>query len=248
MNALRVASFSLPLSLLTLIGPAFTPQPALVAAAPRHLVPPVTPAHGAPKHAVPIPAALSFKITTRVGYKGGGEAPVPDQLIQATVWLRGDRARIETALGGSPSVVLFAPPYVYRLLPASKAGVSWRMDQNHGHAMGSFSPQDLLRDPTNIRTALTRGGATKQGSATLGGALCDVYVSQNFREPGTTAKAWLRHSDLLPVRLEVGGGSYHVAASWSDYQRPRGLAASLFEPPANYKIRMAQGQPPLSGM
>lgn len=234
MTALRAASLVFSLLLVATVGSPTAPFASSAVAA--------------PKKPVPAPAALTFNMMARIGYSLPGEPAGPEQLLNAKVWLRGDRARIESSAGGEPSVVIFAPPYLYRLLPRAKAGVRWTTSTNKPSTVTAFSPQELLRNPASIRRALTEGGARRTGATTLNGTACDLYVAQNFRGKGTTARAWLRRSDALPVRLEVKGPQFNVAASWRDYKRPQSLPSALFTPPKNYKIREAQGAPPFSGL
>lgn len=211
---------------------------------------PPTPLHAAP--AKPVAAnssALAFTLTARIGYAAPGETPLPPQTVAADVLLHGNRARVQTNFGGQPSVVLFSPPYVYRLLPKAKAGVRWKMNPRSSRTMGEFSPQDLLRDPSLIRAGLLQNGARKLGAAKLSGVPVEIYEVKNFRgEKGQTARAWLRAADALPLRFEVKGGHLQVTASWQNYRRPKSVPASSFSPPAGFKVRDAKGQPPFAAM
>lgn len=188
---------------------------------------------------------LSFDITARVG--ASGPYAGPQQTIQAHVSLRGNAARVESSSGGTPSVVLFSPPYIYRLLPQSKAGVRWKIDSKKPSNYASFDPQQLLRDPSKIKVALLRGGAKKIGAATLGGTLVDIYQGKNFERRGQSAKVWLRRSDSLPLRLEASGGQLKIVASWRNYARSN-LPASIFGPPVGFRVRNMVGSPPFSAL
>ncbi len=188
---------------------------------------------------------LSFDITARVGATGAYAGP--QQTIQARVALRGNAARIESNSGGTPSVVLFSPPYIYRLLPQSKAGVRWKIDTKKPSNYASFDPQQILRDPSKIKVALLRGGAKKVGAGILGGTPVDIYQAKNFERRGQNAKVWLRRSDSLPLRLEASGGQLQIVASWRNYTRPN-LPDSVFGPPASFRVRNMSGSPPFSAL
>ncbi len=188
---------------------------------------------------------LSFEITTRVGATGAYAGP--QQTIQARVLLRGNAARIETTSGGAPSVVLFSPPYIYRLLPQSKAGVRWKIDPKKPSNFADFDAQQLLRDPSKIKGALLRGGAKKIGAGSFAGVPVDIYESKNFEKRGQTAKVWLRRRDSLPLRLEANGGQLKIVASWRNYARPK-LPASLFGAPRGFRVRNMAGNPPFSAL
>ncbi len=188
-------------------------------------------------------STLSFNVTVRVG--ANGQYAGPQQTIQARVLLRGSAARIESSSGGTPSVVLFSSPYIYRLLPESKAGVRWKIDAKKPSNFSDFDPQQLLRDPSKIKSALLLGGAKKTGSGILTSTSVDIYQAQNFGRQGQMAKVWLRRSDSLPLRLEASGGQLKIAASWKNYARPS-LSASLFGAPPGFKVRNLAGSPPFS--
>ncbi|PQV64772.1 hypothetical protein B1R32_10339 [Abditibacterium utsteinense] len=190
-------------------------------------------------------ATLSFDVTARVG--ASGQYAGPQQTVQAHVLLRGNAARIESSSGGTSSVVLFSPPYIYRLLPQSKAGVRWKVDPKKPSHFADFDPQQLLRDPSKIKVALLRGGAKKIGVATLAGVPVDIYQAQNFGRRGQTAKVWLRRGDSLPLRLEAAGGQIKIVASWRNYARPQ-LPASLFSAPPGFRVRTMAGNPPFSAL
>ncbi len=224
MNSAR-SSFSLFLLFLTASLPSLAP------AAP-------------PKTAVP--SVLSFRLTARVGYSSAGQSSLPDQTVSARVMLRANRARVETTIGGDPSIVLFAPPYLYRFLPSARAGVRWKLPPPQKSVVAGFDPAEFLQNPAKIRAALIQSGAKRVGTSQLNGVAVEIFEAANFRQKGQKARAWLRRSDALPVRFETTGGTLRVVASWSDYARPKKVSAALFAPPAGYKVRDAQGAPPFS--
>lgn len=192
-------------------------------------------------------AGLTFRVTARVG--ATGQFAGPQQTLQARVLLRGQAARVETVMGGTPSVVLFTPPYVYRLLPASKAGVRWKLeDRKRPTNLGDLDPQAIMRDPSSIKAAVLRVGAKKTGNSILDGVPVEIYEGHNFGRKGQHIKVWLRRNDSLPARVEETGGEVMVVASWHDYARPKNLPAALFTVPKGFHIRQVAGRPPYSAL
>lgn len=198
----------------------------------------------APTRAMTVPT-LSFNVTARVG--ATGQSAGPEQTIEAKVLLRGNTARVESNSGGTASVVLFSPPYIYRLLPASKAGVRWKVDPKKSANFAAFDAQQLLREPAKIKAALLRGGAKLTGTGVLGGAPVAIYQAKNLGGRGQNAKVWLRRSDSLPLRLEASGNQFKIVASWRNYARPK-LGAALFVSPRNFRVRTLAGPPPFSAL
>lgn len=191
------------------------------------------------------PFALTFDVSARVAATGNGG---PQQTVNARVSISGNKARIETGAGGERSVMIWTPPYLYRLLPSSKAGVRWKLGGASGPKFGPFDPQQLLRDPSRLRAALVQSGAKRVGAAQLGGAAVDIFQLSAPKGRLQKAKAWLRRSDALPVRLEASGGGASIVASWSNYAKPKTLAASLFSPPPGFRIRQSVTSPPMAGL
>ena len=202
----------------------------------------------APAGAAPA-SNLTFNINATVSAVGAGSGiGATGQKLAARVLLHGNRTRIETTYAGQKSVTLVAPPYMYRLLPASKAGVRWKMDGSRAKALGGmgFDPQELIRNPGKIRALLLQNGAKRVGASTLGGVAVDVYAISKPQENISSAKAYLRKSDALPVRFEAQGKGLKVLALWSNYARPKALSAALFQAPSGYRIRQAKSAPPMS--
>ncbi len=190
---------------------------------------------------------LTFNINARVAATGSN-AGIGGQTLQARVLLHGNRTRVETTYAGQKSVTLVAPPYLYRLLPGSKAGVRWKVDGSRKQNFGGLGldPQELVRNPGKIRALLTQNGAKRVASSTLNGTAVDVYTINKANDKLSTAKAYLRKSDGLPLKLEAQGTGLKVTALWSNYARPKDLAASLFRAPQGYKIRDAKSAPPMA--
>lgn len=202
----------------------------------------------APAHAAPV-SNLTFNINATVSATGASSGiGAAGQRLAARVLLHGNRTRIETTYAGQKSVTLVAPPYMYRLLPASKAGVRWKMNGSREKTLGGMGldPQELIRNPGKIRALLLQNGAKRIGSSTLNGVAVDVYTISKPREQISSAKAYLRKNDALPVKFEAQGKGLKVSALWSNYARPKELSAALFQAPTGYRIREAKSAPPMS--
>ena len=225
MNALRFASISLSLILLT----ALRPQPAR-----------------AEPHPNPAPSgALSFDVSASLGYQINGAAQTPPQNMQVKVYLLGGKTRIEAMLVGEPSVILYSPPYVYKLLPSAKAGLRWTIAPKPAGMRDVPDFQALIRDPKNLRAELIHLGGKLVGAGTLDGSPVDIYEIQNFHLTGTTMRVWLRSADALPLMAKTTGGNFRFTATWRNYRRAA-LAAPLFAPPPDYHVRDVSGPPPFA--
>ena len=199
-----------------------------------------------PVVAAPV-ANLTFNINARVTATGAN-AGIGGQTLQARVLLHGNRTRIETTYAGQKSVTLLAPPYIYRLLPGSKAGVRWKIDGSRKSNLGrlGLDPQELIRNPGKVRALLLQNGAKRIGISKLGGVPVEVYAINKPQDQLSSARAYLRTSDALPVKLEATGKGLKVSATWSNYARPKDLPAALFRAPQGYKIREAKSKPPMA--
>lgn len=184
---------------------------------------------------------LGFDVTTRIAATGKNQMPA--QTVQARVVLSGSKARIETLGGASRAVVLYTPPFVYRLLPDAKAGVRWKMSKVRGSDFGGFDPQQLLRDPSKIRAALIANGAKRSGVTKLNGVPVEVFDIARPGQRFSKARAWIRRSDSLPARLEASNGGLKVTASWSRYTKIAKVNATQFLPPKGFAIRNSQNPP-----
>jgi hypothetical protein len=193
-----------------------------------------TPAKGATSKASE--RTLAFNVTARVASTGTGSA----QTFSSRVQSKGNRIRIETTLGDRPIVFLATPPYLYKLIPSSKAGVRW---ENVKWNNSRFDLQTLLRNPAAIREMLKKQGAKAIATQTVNGTLTDVLTAKNVMGQGTDVKAWLRRSDALPLRLESRSKGLSSVVSWTNYRRDIMLPDALFKVPVGYNVREAQGSP-----
>lgn len=187
--------------------------------------------------------ALTFDVSARVANLGPDGSPGAAQSFGAKVTVAGEKARVETTMAGKRSVLIYAPPTIYRLLPASRAGVRWTVPDSGSN----LDVRRMLRSPDQIRTLLTRYGARKTGTAKLGGVPVDGYeLKKPVETPGGTlrsARAWLRSSDALPLRFEARLGELSLNISWRNYRR-QSVSSALFAPPAGFAIRSSQSPPP----
>jgi hypothetical protein len=192
---------------------------------------------------------LTFDVTARIGSTSAdGKTSGPHQSFNAKVLISGKKARIETGQGEQRAVLLFTPPYIYRLLPTPKAGIRWKLDAKKGADFRDFDPKELLSNPSNIRTSLVKYGAKRVGSSKINGKTVDIYEVNKEKERISSAKAWIGRDNALPYRLEAKGQGVAIFASWKNYMRPQTLSPSLFTPPTNFRIRNVDSPPPLSGM
>jgi hypothetical protein len=190
-----------------------------------------------PAQAAPRPNTLSFDMTARFSYKDPSDsAPVPQQIVNAKFYILGNKARIESELAGSPLVVLYAPPYAYRLSPGAKSGIRYKAEALPDLTAKYFGSKDFIPNPGAIRSSLLKAGARKTGAAKLNGQTVDVYQVKNFKGQNQNAKAWLRRADALPLRFELTAPKLTGVASWSNYQKGRALPASMFAVPKGYRI------------
>lgn len=190
-------------------------------------------AQTAPANAAP--QTLTFNVAARLSSNGSA------QNMAARVLAKGNRVRIETTLGDRPVVFLAAPPYLYKLIPSSKAGVRWKSTQLNDSRFDVAS----LFNPAAIRQQLKTHGAKSIGSQVLNGVRTDVFEASKAIGGGTNIKAWLRRDNTLPLRIETNSKSLSSIVSWSNYRRNAALAESLFKVPAGYHVRESQGKPGL---
>lgn len=193
--------------------------------------------------AVQAAPGLGFNVTARLG--AGTRGGIPPQVVQARVLLSGKQARIETSSGSARTIVLYSPPYMYRLLPSDKAGVRWKVPPTSGVGMSGFGVQQLLRNPSQIRASLLQSGAKLTGKTQIGGAAVDVFEMSRPGARISHLKAFLRRADSLPMRFEAQSGGLSVVATWSNYARLSNVAPSQFAPPKGYSIRQSQNPPML---
>jgi hypothetical protein len=192
---------------------------------------------------------LTFDVSARIGSTSAdGKTSGPQQSFNAKVLISGDRARIETGQGTQKAVLLFTPPYIYRLLPTPKAGIRWKLNTKAGADFRNFDPKELLSNPANIRVSLVKYGAKRIGSSKINGQDVDIYEVNKKGERISAAKAWIGRQNALPYRLEAKGEGVAITASWRNYTRPKTISSTLFTPPANFRIRNLESPPPLSGM
>jgi hypothetical protein len=239
-NSFRTRRFTqFPIHAIFLAAPAFALGTSGVLLNQNSTAQAATPASGAN-------STLSFRVTARFAARDEGRSMAqPQQTLAARVFLKGQRARIETRISDRPIVFVLAAPYAFKLLPQAKAGVRWRVDRNAAQDVGGLNLQSLLRNPASLRGMLQRAGARKVASATINGTPSDIWTARNLGGQSGTAKVWLRRSDGLPLRLEAASRTLATTVSWNDYRRNVPLSDALFRSPAGYSVRDSAGQPKL---
>lgn len=185
--------------------------------------------------------ALSFRVKAQFTYRGNGDEAMPGDALNAKVVAQGQQARLETAVGERPLVVLIAPPYLYKLLPRSKTGTRYPLEKaNKNPGLSSLDPQPWLRNPTAIRANLKKQGARRVGTSKMNGQAVEIWSATRFMGQNGQVKAILRLSDALPVRVEIKSKQLTATATWRDYQKVKALPSGHFQPPAGYRIREAE--------
>ena len=123
-------------------------------------------------------------------------------------------------------VFIVAPPYFYKILPAAKSARRYKLaDIAKSKGIAESLPSAWMRDPESLRAMLKKQGAKMQGNATLDGVAVEVWQGGQLLGQTGIAKAWLRRTDALPVKVEVDGKQLKFAVRWSDYR-------TVKEPPA----------------
>ena len=185
--------------------------------------------------------ALSFHVTARFRYHDGEDGDAPEDSLDAKVLAQGQKARMETKIGGRPLVMIFAPPFLYKVLPLSKSGTRYPLsDVSKNPGLAGFNPQPWLRDPAAIREALRKQGAKRAADSILNGVPVELWNAQKFMGLSGQVKAWLRRADALPLRLEIQTKALTATATWRDYQRVRAVPGAQFSPPAGFRMRDGQ--------
>ncbi len=197
----------------------------------------------------PAPKTLQFTMSTVTDARG------MHVNVEGKVWVKGQRARLETNQPMSgPMVVLVNGAKVHTLFPQQKRGTVATVPTGKN---GPRNPWEFI--VANVGN-LTRG-ARKMGQQTIDGYPCDVYQRQRSRQGQTeTLKSWItrRTQPRLPLKVEnrMEVRRPNMSVSQSQITRIIGLrigvpiADTLFAVPAGYKIveAGAPGAPSLPGM
>jgi hypothetical protein len=192
----------------------------------------------APKKAAP---ALSFRLESRFDYRDDSGASGASQSYVGQVLVSGANARLETSVGGRPVVFIVAPPYFYKILPAAKSARRYRLTEiAKTKGLAESVPTQWMRDPQSLRAMLKQQGAKPHGPAVLDGVAVEVWQGERLLGQVGTAKAWLRRTDALPVKVEVDGKLMKFSARWSDYRTVGQPPSGAFAPPAGFRVRDAQ--------
>ena len=164
----------------------------------------VMPVSGALAAPAKTAATWSYQLDSHFEYRDDSGAPGPQQSIRGKVLASGDKARMESSVGGRPVVLIVAPPYFYKILPAAKSGRRYKLSEVAPlHGVSEIVPQNWMRDPESLRGMLKKQGAKPAGSETVDGVVLEVWTGSQFLGQAGALKAWLRRTDALPVRVEV---------------------------------------------
>jgi hypothetical protein len=200
--------------------------------------------------AAPAPKTLRFNMTTAVDAQG------MHINTEAKVWVKGQKARVETTdpRSGTPVVMLADGRQVRTLYPQQKRGDIRAIPGSGG---GIKSPLDFLVAQLD---QLTRG-AKKLGRQRLDGHTCDIYERiENTPQGAASIKSWIARDTQprLPIKVErnVQVRRPNVTVNQTLTTRISGIQSgipvpdSLFVVPPGYKIVQAGGPggPALPGM
>lgn len=196
--------------------------------------------------AAPAPKSLTFNMTTVTDAQG------MHVNVTAKVWVKGDKARLETdqPMTGR-MIVLVDGAKVHQLFPQQKRGTVATIKTGKS---GPKNPMEFI--VANVGQ-LTRG-AKKTGQQTIDGYPCDVYLqTQKSEGRSMTMKAWVTRTmqPRLPLKVEstVQVKRPNMTVKQSQTTRitgiKRGVAIpdSLFKVPTGYKI-VAAGAPGVPGV
>lgn len=166
--------------------------------------------------------------------------------VEAKVWIKGQKARVETNDPRSgPMLLLVDGPQIRRLYPRQKRGIVSRLP---GGKNGPANPWEFMIASVSQLTH----GAKKLGEERLDGYLCDVYVLTH-RSPSQnmTVKSWVTGTTQprLPLRIESTSHQQRPNATVNLTQTIRitglkigvPLSDALFAVPAGYKIVQDNG-------
>jgi outer membrane lipoprotein-sorting protein len=191
--------------------------------------------------AAPAPKSMKFNLNTVTDAQG------MHMNVQAKVWVKGRKARIETNQPMSgPMLVLVDGSTVRKLFPQRKQGTISTVPEGKN---GPKSPWEFLIASVDQLTH----GAKKLGKESLDGYRCDVYQIRQQRPQGSmTLKSWITSSTQprLPLKVETVIQVKRPNMTMEQKQTTRitgvqmgvPIADSLFAVPAGYKI--VQGGPP----
>jgi hypothetical protein len=172
--------------------------------------------------------------------------------VEAKIWVKGQKARVETNGPVTGQVLLLADGSKLRYLyPQQKRGTVTTMKP------GPHGPRNPWEVVIGSVSELTRG-ARKLGEEKLDGYLCDVYeLARRSPAQNQTVKSWITRTTQPPLPLKVEITSHvkrpNATVNLTQTTRLTGLKIgmplpnSLFAVPPGYKIVQASG-PGLPGL
>ena len=155
------------------------------------------------------------------------------------VMLKDERFRIETAVGGTTSVVIRNAEGLYLYLPDEQ--IAMQMPAMEPTAQWVERPADYLEYLKERNARLIR-------TETVDGQLCDVY---EFTSPSTGAQttAWVSPDKRFPLRLEMDGPQGRMTAELSNIVLGSAIPDAMFQLPSGIQLMpMGQVMPGLEGL
>ena len=180
------------------------------------------------------------------------DAPGMHLNVEAKVWLKGQKARVETNGPVTGQMLMLADgPKIRRLYPQQKRGTVTTMEPGQH---GPRSPWEVVIGSVSELSH----GAKKLGQQKLDGYECDVYeLTRRSPSQNQVIKSWITRTTQprLPLKVEITSHVERPNAAVNLTQTTRitrfrigiPLSDSLFAVPPGYKIVQASG-PGLPGL
>jgi outer membrane lipoprotein-sorting protein len=171
--------------------------------------------------------------------------------VTAKVWVKGDKARMESKhpMMGEQLVIVDGTSF-YLLSPSQKAGQKRPVPTRNGKKVSVL--EWITADVNALRSK-----AKKTGRQTIEGIACDVYVGSEKREGSSSSiKAWIAtvQNTVFPMKVEIKQSVNRPGASLASSQTMMvknlrtnvSIPDSRFAVPKDYKI--ATSAQPMPGI
>jgi hypothetical protein len=192
------------------------------------------------------PQTLQFTMTTVTDAQG------MHMNVEAKIWVKGQKARVETNSPFTGQVLMLTDGTTVRYLyPQQKRGTVTTLNPG---PHGPRNPWELVIGSVSELTH----GAKKQGEEKLGGYSCDVYeLTRRSPSQSQIVKSWITRTTQprLPLKVEISAHVKRPNMTVNQTQTTRitglkigmPLPNSLFAVPPGYKIVQSNG-PGLPGL
>ena len=161
----------------------------------------------------------SYKQTVTAG-QGGVPA------MEMRVWVKDDKMRVETGVGGEQGIMIFKDKEVYSYVP------------QQGMWMKVPNSQDVefkyVEDSEKYVQYLQEQGAVKTGTETVNGYPCDVYVYSD-KTTGADITTWVWQEKDFPVKMTIAGRGMSTEVLFSNIRINEPISEELFEIPRSQK-------------